>query len=110
MNNEAVMNILVKPLTMISAIDYQTGAVVSKQLLKKGTGNVTLQAFDKNETLNENTFSYDILIYVLEGTIDLRVNGTTNLLKAGEYFVLPSKTAHIIGSKEKTKILSVVIK
>lgn len=104
------MNILVKPQVMNTAIDYQTGAVVSKQLLKKNTGNVTLQAFDKNEILNENTFSYDILIYVLEGTIDLRVDGTTNLMKAGEYFVLPSKVTHIIGSKEKSKILTTVIK
>lgn len=104
------MNILVKPLSMVSSIDYQSGAVVSKQLLKKNYGNVTLHAFDKNETLNENTYSYDMLIYVLEGTIDLHLNGTTNLIKSGEFFLLPAKTTHLIISKEKTKVLSTVIK
>jgi quercetin dioxygenase-like cupin family protein len=104
------MNILVKPSAMVSSIDYQTGAVVSKQLLKKNSGNVTLHAFDKNETLNENTFSHDMLIHVLEGTMDLHVNGTTNLIKAGEYFVLPSKVTHVLISKEKTKVLATVIK
>jgi quercetin dioxygenase-like cupin family protein len=104
------MNILVKPLSITATIDYQTGAVVSKQLLKKNAGNVTLLAFDKGETLNETTSSYDTLIHVLEGTIDLKVNGTSNLLKVGEYFVLPSKIPHIIEAKEKTKILSTVIR
>jgi quercetin dioxygenase-like cupin family protein len=104
------MNIIVKPLSITTAIEYQTGAVVSKQLLKKNSGNVTLHAFDRNETLNETTSSYDLLIHVLEGTIDLKVNGTSNLLKVGEYFVLPSKIPHIIEAKEKTKILLTVIK
>jgi quercetin dioxygenase-like cupin family protein len=104
------MNILVKPLSMVSSIDYQTGAVVSKQLLKKNSGNVTLHAFDKNESLNENTLSYDMLIYILEGTVDLHVNGSTNLIKAGEFFILPARTTHSVISKEKTKVLSTVIK
>lgn len=104
------MNILVKPAALNMAIDYQTGAIVSKQLLKKNSGNVALQAFDKNEMLNENTSPHDILIYVLEGTIDLKIDAATNLIKAGEYFVLPAKVTHSIGSKEKTKILTVVIK
>jgi quercetin dioxygenase-like cupin family protein len=107
---QQTINIIVKPTVITSAIEYQTGAVVSKQILKKGAGNVTLLAFDRNETLNESTSSYDLLLHVLEGTLDLKVNGTSNLLKAGEYFVLPSKIPHIIEAKEKTKILSTVIR
>lgn len=104
------MNITVMPKSIISIINYQSDAIVSKQLLKKGNGTVTLYAFDKNESLNDSTSPFDILIHILEGTIDLKVNGTTNLMKATEYFSLPSKIPYSIEAKEKSKILLTVIK
>ncbi len=104
------MNIPVVPKSIISLINYQPDAIVSKQLLKKSNGTVTLFAFDKDESLNDSTSPHDILIHVLEGTIDLKVNGTTNLIKATEYFSLPAKIPHSIEAKEKTKILLTIIK
>lgn len=104
------MNIPVMPKSIISVINYQPDAIVSKQLLKKNNGTVTLYAFDKDESLNDSTSPFDILIHVLEGTIDLKVNGTSNLIKAVEYFSLPAKIPYAIEAKEKTKILLTVIK
>lgn len=98
------------PKSIISEINYQSDAIVSKQLLKKSNGTVTLYAFDRNESLNDSTSPFDILVHVLEGTIDLKVNGTTNLIKASEYFSLPSKIPYAIEAKEKAKILLTVIK
>lgn len=104
------MNIVVMPKSIVSITNYQTDAIVSKQLLKKNNGSVTLYAFDKDESLNDNTSPYDTLIHVLEGTIDLKINGTTNLIKINEYFTLPAKISHTIEAKEKCKILLTVIK
>jgi quercetin dioxygenase-like cupin family protein len=104
------MNIPVMPKSIISIINYQSDAIVSKQLLKKSNGTVTLHAFDKDESLNDSTSPYDILIHILEGTIDLKVNGTSNLIKATEYFSLPAKIPYAIEAKEKTKVLLTVIK
>jgi quercetin dioxygenase-like cupin family protein len=104
------MNIPVMPKSIISEINYQPEAIVSKQLLKKNNGTVTLYAFDRNESLNDSTSPFDILVHVLEGTIDLKVNGTSNLIKASEYFSLPAKIPYSIEAKEKTKILLTVIK
>jgi quercetin dioxygenase-like cupin family protein len=104
------MNIPVMPKSIISEINYQSEAIVSKQLLKKNNGTVTLYAFDRNEALNDSTSPFDILVHVLEGTIDLKVNGTSNLIKASEYFSLPAKIPYSIEAKEKTKILLTVIK
>lgn len=104
------MNIPVVPKSIISMINYQPGAIVSKQLLKKNNGTVTLYAFDKDESLNDSTSPFDILIHILEGTIDLKVNGASNLIKATEYFSLPAKISYAIEAKEKTKILLTVIK
>ena len=104
------MNIPVMPKSIISIINYQSDAIVSKQLLKKNNGTVTLYAFDKDESLNDSTSPYDMLIHILEGTIDLKVNGTTNLIKATEYFSLPAKTSYSIEAKEKAKVLLTIIK
>ena len=104
------MNIQVLAKSIIGVINYQTDAIVSKQLLKKNNGTVTLYAFDKDESSNESTSPFDILIHVLEGTIDLKVNGTTNLIKANEFFSLPSAIPYSIVAKEKTKVLLTVIK
>jgi quercetin dioxygenase-like cupin family protein len=104
------MNIPVLPKSILTITNYQTDAIVSKQLLKKTNGTVTLYAFDKDESLNDSTSPFDILIHVLEGTIDLKVNGTSNLIKVNEYFPLPAKIPYSIEAKEKTKILLTVIK
>ena len=104
------MNIAIVPKSIVSVVNYQTDAIVSKQLLKKSNGSVTLYAFDKNEALNDNTSPVDILIHVLEGTIDLKINGTVNLIKTSEYFTLPAKISYTIEAKEKSKILLTVIK
>lgn len=104
------MNIPVLPKSILTITGYQTDAIVSKQLLKKSNGTVTLYAFDKDESLNDSTSPYDILIHVLEGTIDLKVNGTSNLIKINEYFTLPSKIPYSIDAKEKTKLILTVIK
>jgi quercetin dioxygenase-like cupin family protein len=104
------MNIVVMPKSIVSMINYQTEAIVSKQLLKKSSGNVTLYAFDKGESLNDNTSPFDTLIHVLEGTIDLKISGAANLIKINEYFTLPAKISYSIEAKEKSKILLTVIK
>lgn len=104
------MNISVIPKSIVSIVNYQIDAIVSKQLLKKHNGSVTLYACHKDESLNDNTSPFDTLIHVLEGTIDLKISGTTNLIKINEFFILPAKISYSIEAKEKSKILLTIIK
>ena len=97
------MNIPVMPKSIISIINYQSDAIVSKQLLKKNNGTVTLHAFDKDESLNDSTSPYDILIHVLEGTIDLKVNGTSNLIKQLNIFLCLLKFPMRLKQKKKLR-------
>ncbi len=78
---------------MIS-IEYQAGGIVSKQLIKTATGNVTLFAFDAGQGLSEHTSPFDALITVLEGEAIVTLAGAPHAVKAGELFQLPANVPH----------------
>ena len=78
----------------MSLIDYQSGGIVSKQLLKMPTGNVTLFAFDADQSLSEHTSPYEALITMLEGEADVTIGGTTQRVRAGELLQLPANIPH----------------
>src|SRR5437773_1631686 len=80
----------------LDLISYQDGAVVSRQLVTKGTGNVTLFAFDKDEGLSEHTAPFDALVQVLEGETEITVSGKPQVVKGGEMILLPAGQPHAL--------------
>ena len=76
------------------SIEYQSGGIVSKQLIKTATGNVTLFAFDAGQGLSEHTSPFDALITVLEGEAIVTLAGAPHTVKAGELFQLPANVPH----------------
>ena len=66
------------------SIDYNESAVVSKHILKKETGNVSLFAFDKGEGLSEHSTPFDAVVYIVDGKADIIIDGKSNILKANE--------------------------
>lgn len=99
-----------KVFVMSEMINYQQGAVVSRTLVKKETGTVTLFAFDKGEGLSEHTAPYDALANIIEGEADITISGNSNNLKAGEMIIMPAGEPHALKAINSFKMLLVMIK
>jgi quercetin dioxygenase-like cupin family protein len=92
-------------------IDYQPGAVVSRTLINKKTGTVTLFSFDEGESLSEHTAQFDALVYIIEGEAEINISGSKkNILKTGEMIVMPANEPHSLIAVTKYKMMLVMIK
>ena len=99
-----------KKFTFSNEIEYASAAVVSKHILKKKSGNVSLFAFGKGEGLSEHTTPFDALVYVVDGKADIIIDGTSNELNAGESIVMPANIPHALNALENFKMVLVMIK
>ena len=91
-------------------IGYQEGSVVSRTIIDKKTGTVTLFAFDENQGLSEHTAPYDAMVYVLDGEVDITISGKSVRLKQGEMTIMPANEPHALTAKTKFKMLLTMIK
>ena len=89
---------------------YQPGAIVSRMLLKKASGNVTLFAFSRGESLSEHTTPHDALVYVVDGEADIDIAGETHRGAAGEVITLPANVPHAVRAVTDFKMLLVLLK
>lgn len=95
---------------IIDLVSYQTGSVVSKQIIKKETGNVTLFAFDEGEGLSEHTAQYDALVYLLEGEAEIIISKKPYHLKSGDMIIMPANETHALKASARFKMLLVMIR
>jgi len=91
-------------------VSYGAGSVVSRTIIDRRAGTVTLFAFDEGEGLSEHTAPYDALLFVIEGNALVTVSGTGNDLKSGEAIVLPAGKPHSVRASTKVKILLTMIR
>jgi quercetin dioxygenase-like cupin family protein len=91
-------------------VDYQDGSVVSRQLVKNGSGSVTLFAFDEGEGLSEHTTPHDALVLVLDGRADITVLGETRAVREGEAILLPGGKPHAVAAPERFTMALVMLK
>jgi quercetin dioxygenase-like cupin family protein len=97
-------------LNMAALADYQTGAIVSRQVTKAEAGNVTLFAFDQGQELSEHTAPFDALVHVLDGETEVRISGQPFLLKAGEAIIMPANEPHAVRAVKRFKMLLTMIR
>lgn len=95
---------------LVDSIAYQDGSIVSKQILKKANGNITLFAFDKDESLSEHTSPYEAVVFVIDGEMEITIGGNTYNVKAGEILVMPPNIPHGLKATVKSKMLLIMIK
>jgi len=88
------MDFEITPSSLVDSVNYQDESVVSKTLIKKETGTVTLFAFDQEQGLSEHTAPFDALVCVLEGEVEIRISGTPVILKQGEMITMPANKPH----------------
>ena len=93
-----------------SLIDYQKGSVVSRTILDKKTGTVTIFAFDQGEGLSEHTTPYDALVYILDGEAEVTISSKPIRLKKGELTIMPANEPHALSAVTKFKMLLVMIR
>ena len=91
-------------------VDYANGGIVSKNVLKRPTGNISVFAFDKGEGLSEHTAPFDAMVQVLEGKAKITIGGEPNMLEAGETIIMPANISHALLATERFKMLLTMIK
>ena len=96
--------------TLAEMIEYQKGTVVSKTLINKSAGTVTLFAFDKGEGLSEHAAPYDAMVQILEGEVEIKISGTPFHLKKGDMIMMPGNEPHALQSITEFKMLLTMIK
>ncbi len=104
------MSELINKELLVDAINYQNGSIVSKQIIKKPNVNITLFAFDKDESLTEHTSPYEAVVYMVDGEMEIKIGGNPYKVKAGEIIVMPPNIPHGLIATVKSKMLLTMIK
>lgn len=100
-----------KPLNLQDEISYADGAVISKTLLKKESGNITLFSFDKGQGLSEHTSPFDAVVQVVEGEGAFIIDGDLKTVKEGEMIIMPANIPHDVQAAEQPfKMLLIMIR
>ena len=91
-------------------LDYQEASVVSRTLIKKTAGTVTLFAFDKGEGLSEHTAPFDALVHLLDGEAEITISGKPHRLTEGQMIIMPANEPHALMALSRFKMMLVMIK
>jgi quercetin dioxygenase-like cupin family protein len=91
-------------------IEYSSEGIVSKRVLQKETGNITLFAFDKEQKLSEHTAPFDALVQVLDGKAEIIIGGKSNILEQGKSIIMPAGIPHAVNALTPFKMLLTMIK
>ncbi len=97
-------------LHMTDLVAYNEGSVVSRQITKSESGNVTLFAFDKDQELSEHTAPFDALVHVLDGETEIKISGKPFHLKTGDAIIMPADEPHAVKALTRFKMLLTMIR
>jgi quercetin dioxygenase-like cupin family protein len=105
------------PESLVSAVnrladllDYQKGSVVSRTIIDKKVGTVTLFSFDEGQGLSEHTAPFDALVHVLDGEVEISISGEPFHLREGEMIIMPANQPHALKAVKRFKMLLVMIR
>lgn len=98
------------PVALVDLVVYQDGAVVSKTIIDKKTGTVTLFAFAQGQGLSEHTAPFDAMVYVLDGTADISIGGNLVQVESGQMIVMPADVPHALKANVSFKMMLTMIR
>lgn len=110
MENQGASSSFPEIMNLSGLIEYQTGSVVSRTLIKKEKGTLTLFAFDNGEALSEHTAPFDAFVYILDGEASVMVEEKSYRLSAGEALILPANRPHSVKAIQRFKMLLTMIR
>jgi quercetin dioxygenase-like cupin family protein len=99
-----------KALIIVEIIEYMSNSVVSKTIIHKTTGNISVVAVDKGEGLSEKISPFDSFIQIIDGNAEIVIDGKVSLLETGESIIIPAHTPNTVTANERFKMISTVIK
>ena len=103
-------DLLAQAFKMDALVEYQEGSVVSRTVIKKKAGTVTLFAFGAGEGLSEHTAPYDALVFILEGEAQITISGTVLTAQAGEMVIMPAHQPHSLSAPQPFKMALIMIR
>lgn len=103
-------DIVAQALSLADLVDYQGNAVVSRTIIDKKVGTVTLFAFDEGQGLSEHTAPYDALVYIVDGEAEVIISGKALPMKEGEMVIMPADEPHALKAIKPFKMLLVMIR
>jgi quercetin dioxygenase-like cupin family protein len=92
------------------SVEYSDHGIVSKTVLKKQTGNISVFSFDKGEALSEHTAPFDAMIMVTDGKAEILIGGKPFILSAGQNIIMPANIPHAVNAVEKFKMMLIMIR
>ena len=98
------------PTELTELVGYQKDAVVSKTIIEKKTGTVTLFAFDQGQGLSEHTAPFDAMVQVLDGEVEIRIAGTPHRVTTGQVIIMPANEPHALKAVSPFKMLLTMIR
>ncbi|MDO8741397.1 MAG: cupin domain-containing protein [Candidatus Woesearchaeota archaeon] len=101
---------MAQALKLNDSVKYQKGSVVSKEIIRKGTGTITLFAFDQGQGLSEHTAPFDAFVYILDGEAEISIDKKPFQLKEGEMIIMPANHPHSLKAKKQFKMMLVMIR
>jgi quercetin dioxygenase-like cupin family protein len=91
-------------------VSYQDGSIVSREIVRKPTGTVTVFAFDKGQSLSEHTAPFDALVQVLEGEVEITIAGNPHRVQGGEMILMPAQQPHALNALQRYKMILTMIR
>ena len=95
---------------VLASVNYQEGSVVSREILKKPSGSVTVFAFDEGQGLSEHTAPYDALVQLLEGQADITIAGTRHRVQGGGMIIMPAGQPHALKAVTRFKMILTMLR
>lgn len=102
--------LLAQAIKVADLVDYQEGSVVSRTIMDKETGTLTLFAFGEGQGLSEHTAPFDALVYLLDGEAEITISGKTLRLSKDEMVIMPANEPHALKAIKKFKMMLVMIR
>jgi len=102
--------LVAKASNLESLIDYQEDSIVSRTIVDRKAGTITLFAFDESQGLSEHTAPYEAMVYVIDGEVSITISCKSISLKRGEVTIIPANQPHSLTAKTKFKMLLTMIK
>jgi quercetin dioxygenase-like cupin family protein len=103
-------DIIGKAIDLAELVDYQKETIVSKEIMRKDAGTVTLFAFDKEQGLSEHTAPFNALVYILDGQAQITISGKPFYLRSGQMIIMPANKPHALKARKRFKMLLVMLK
>ena len=99
-----------KMANLTDLVDYQDGAVVSREIMDQKSGSVTVFAFDEGQKLSEHTAPFDAMVYLLDGEAEITISGNALQVKQGEMVIMPANQPHSLKAVKRFKMVLTMIK